>query len=206
VLMAKVEELGLLEKTVIVFTTDHGFYLGEHALTGKVTLLYDEVNHIPLMVRLPDGTARRTDAIVQPADIMPTLLDLVQAPIPKAAHGKSFAGVLRGESDHHREIAVSSWSIVHEPAGKQRVVLNPYTWAELAWKLKPSTIVDGQWALIVGAGDRVPELYHLPADPQQQKNVFEQNHPVADRLHRSYIQFLESVGTNPDFIAPRRQL
>ena len=206
VLMAKAEELGLLENTVIVFTTDHGFYLGEHALTGKVTLLYDEVNHIPLMVRLPDGKGRRTGAIVQPPDIMPTLLDLVQAPIPDTVHGKSFAPVLNGKADKQRDIAVSSWSIVHEPVGKQRVVLNPYTWAELAWRLKPSTVVDGEWALIVGAGDLVPELYHLKSDPQQQKNVFEQNRPIAQRLHKSYIEFLESVGTNPDFIEPRRAL
>jgi len=72
--------------------------------------------------------------------------------------------------------------------------------------LKPSTVVDGEWALIVGAGDLVPELYHLKSDPQQQKNVFEQNRPIAQRLHKSYIEFLESVGTNPDFIEPRRAL
>jgi len=206
VLMNKMEGLGLLDETIIVFTTDHGFYLGEHGLTGKVTLLYEEVNHIPLLVRLPDGKGRRSDAIVQPADIMPTLLDLVGVAIPPSVHGKSFASVLRGEAKSFRDIAVSSWSIIHAPAGKEPARLNPYTWAELAWKLKPSTIVDGEWALIVGAGDLEPELYHLGTDPAQENNRFEKERQLAERLHAKYVEFLESVGTNPDYIAPRRKL
>jgi len=206
VLMNKMEDLGLLDETVIVFTTDHGFYLGEHGLTGKVTLLYEEVNHIPLLVRLPDGRGRRSDAIVQPADIMPTLLDLAGVGIPPSVHGKSFAGVLRGEAKSFRDIAVSSWSIIHAPAGKEPARLNPYTWSDLAWKLKPSTIVDGEWALIVGAGDLEPELYHLASDPAQENNRFEKDRQVAERLHAKYVEFLESVGTNPDYIAPRRKL
>jgi arylsulfatase A-like enzyme len=206
-LLQKVEDLGLLDNTCIVFTTDHGFYFGEHGLIGKVTLLYEEVNHIPLIIRLPgQRQGWRSRAICQPADIMPTLLELTGVDIPETVHGRSLVPVLERKQEDHRDIAVSSWSIIHEPAAAERATLNPYTWAELAWKLKPSTILDREWSLIVGAGDLKPELYHLPSDIGQQKNVFDENRDVAQRLHSAYIGFLESVGTNPKYVDWRRKL
>jgi arylsulfatase A-like enzyme len=62
-LIEKIEELGLFEDTAIIFTSDHGFYLGEHGLVGKSIIvggyqgyapLYEEVAHIPLIIKLPD--------------------------------------------------------------------------------------------------------------------------------------------------------
>lgn len=62
--LEKVDSLGLYEDTAIIFTSDHGFYLGEHGLIGKSIIIgdfygsapmYEEVAHIPLFIRLPDG-------------------------------------------------------------------------------------------------------------------------------------------------------
>ncbi len=205
-LLKKVEALGLLDNTAIIFTTDHGFYFGEHGLIGKITLIHDEVNHIPLMIRMPGLKPGRRWHMVQPPDLMPTILDLAGAEHPDTIHGRSLVSVLNGEADPVRDIAVSSWSIIHQPAGGEPVNLNPYTWSQLAWKLKPSTIVADEWVLIVGAGDVEPELYHTPHDPGQEKNVFAENKAVAKDLHAKYISFLESVGTKEEYLKPRRTL
>jgi arylsulfatase A-like enzyme len=81
--------LGLFENTTIVFTSDHGFYLGEHGLVGKSVIiggsqglapLYEEVAHIPLLIRFPDNLGLRksikVNALVQTPDVTATVLDL----------------------------------------------------------------------------------------------------------------------------------
>jgi len=207
-LVHKVEDLGILDDTVILFTTDHGFYLGDHGLIGKVVMLYEAVNHIPLMFRMPGGCGRRSDALVQPADIMPTLLQLAGADDPGTMHGKSLVGLLHGDGRPVRDVAVSSWSIIHEPKIKGGLPTsdNPYEWAQAAWKLKPSTTTDGEWAYICGAGDMPAELYHLPTDPEQERNVATDHGDVIRELHARYIAFLESVGTNEEYLRHRRAL
>ncbi len=206
-LLQKIEDLGLLADTAIVFTTDHGFYLGEHNLVGKVVMLYQEVCHIPLMVHLPGGAgARRSAALVQPADIMPTLLELGRADDPATMHGRSLVPLLRGDDTPLRPVAVSSWAIIHEPKERAPLAADPYDWFKQAAGLTPSTVNDGEWALICGARDVTPELYHLPSDPAQQRNVFADHKHHARRLHSAYIEFLESVGTNQVFVDRRREL
>jgi arylsulfatase A-like enzyme len=202
-LLAKVEDLGLFDDTVVIFTTDHGFYLGEHGLVGKITNLYREVAHIPLFIRFPDGRHQKIDALTQPPDIMPTILELAGIDIPETVQGKSLLPLLEGKG-WEREIAVSSWAIIHEPATEERISLNPYNWAQYAWKLKPSTITDGEWTLIVGAGDMQPELYHIPSDPNQERNVFEENKGKAEDLFQRYIAYLRAWNMKEEYIKWRR--
>jgi len=206
-LLQKIGDLGLLENTLVVFTTDHGFYLGEHNLTGKVVMLYEEVSHIPLLVRLPGGQgARRCPCLVQPPDLMPTLLELAGAPLPDSVHGKSLLPLLQGSDQPLREVAVSSWAIIHQPLARSPLNPDAYTWFEQARKTKPSTVTDGEWALICGAQDVVPELYHLPSDPAQEHSVLGKHRPQALRLHRAYLELLASLGTHPEFVNRRREL
>ena len=206
-LMEKMEDLGLLEDTVVIFFTDHGFYLGEHGLTGKVVNIYEEVGHVPLLIRLPGGrNARRVDAFAQAPDIMPTILEMAGLPPTGTTHGQSLVGVLEGKGKSGREIAVSSWSIIHEPMDTKPVELNPYTWAKAAWRTKPSTVTTREWALICGAPDTAPELYHLPDDPAQERNVIKEHPEVARKLHGEYVKFLESVGTKEEYLKHRRTL
>jgi arylsulfatase A-like enzyme len=84
-ILALLEELGLAPSTVVVFTSDHGFFLGEHGLSGK-WLMHEESIRIPLIIRWPGlAEARRgarADELVLLLDIAPTLCDLagVEAP------------------------------------------------------------------------------------------------------------------------------
>ena len=222
-LLTTVENLGLLADTAIFFTTDHGFYLGEHGWIGKTRIegglqhfrqLYEEVAHVPLIAYLPGTPAgQHSGALVQPVDLAPTVYELMGVSAPTSVQGRSLAPLIRGEDVRLREVTVSGPAMHH-----------PGRW-------RPSTICDGEWTLIVNGPiasaeqfgeiravdgalrsegrpevDPAPELYHLPGDPQQQRNVFAERHDVARRLHAAYIRFLERNGLPEDALSPRREL
>lgn len=153
VLLDKLDELGLTEDTAVIFTSDHGYLFGEHDLTGKslqpehdgvmtyeAVPLYNEIRRIPLLIRLPGQTTmERVDALVQPPDLMPTILEMggivateqiagraqikaLQCGVfyterwqfsPELIHGRSLMPLLRGETSEHRDLAVASCTLVH---------------------------------------------------------------------------------------------
>jgi N-acetylglucosamine-6-sulfatase len=92
-------EIGELDNTVIVFTSDHGYFYGEHGLNEERRLAYEESARIPLIVRYP-AVARagvQRTALVQIIDIAPTVLELAGAADTVARQGESLAPLLRGE-------------------------------------------------------------------------------------------------------------
>src|SRR6185369_9242246 len=98
-LLERAESLGLFENTAILFLSDHGFYLGEHGYIGKSLItaryqqtvpLYPEVCRIPWMVHMPGQAAmERTQALAQPLDLAPTILELLGVPVPAFCDGAS---------------------------------------------------------------------------------------------------------------------
>ena len=115
-LLDRIEDLGLLENTAIIFTTDHGFMFGEHDLVGKDIILdeffetiwlYEECSHIPLMVRMPEqDEGERIDALVTSVDLMPTIMELFGAIESGKASGS--ATVQRHQCGFHQEV---SWDL-----------------------------------------------------------------------------------------------
>jgi len=194
-LLRKIEDLGLLGNSVVVFTADHGMYIGEHDRTGKSNLsdgdergewpLYEEITHIPLMIRAPGIAPRRVPRhLVQPVDIMPTVLDLASVPLPDQMHGHSLKPLMDGKAEWPRKVACCSQALAADRAGSPR-----------------TTIRDSHWTLIIGDKEgTAPELYDLRSDPAQERNVFAAHRDVADRLHRDFLQWLKQVGTEEDKI------
>ena len=86
----------LLENTLVVYTTDQGFYLGEHGWFDK-RFMYEESFRTPLLVRLPGGKKGDVDEMVQNIDYGPTILDLAGVEVPADMHGVSFLPLLKGE-------------------------------------------------------------------------------------------------------------
>jgi len=205
-LLEKVEALGLADDTAIIFTSDHGFYHGEHGLMGKIMMLYEEVTRVPFMIRLPGRKPGRTNYRAQAVDVMPTLLELTGIPDPGTMHGKSFVPLLNGEESPGREFAVSSWTMIHEPIADTPQTPDKSNWQNLAWRFYSSTVATDEYTLMCGARDVRPELYHLPSDPGQANNIYHERKEVARELHRCYIEFLESVGTPAEYIDRRRTL
>jgi len=186
-LLQKIDDLGLLEDTAIIFTSDHGTYIGEHNYVGKKPHLYEEVAHIPLIIRLPDsvGAPRgRRDEIVQSPDIMPTILELAGVNAPPTVQGRSFLSIIRGEAEEEREIAVSS--------------------ASLAGQRLPDliTVTSKRWALLASqVGSEVKsELYDLSRDPGETENLIDERPEVADDLRSKMVRFLGSLGTKEEIL------
>lgn len=89
---------GLSDNTLVVYTSDQGFYMGEHGWFDK-RFMYEESMRTPLVMRLPKGFDRRGDIteMVQNIDYAPTFLELAGAEIPDDIHGRSMVPLLRGE-------------------------------------------------------------------------------------------------------------
>lgn len=99
--LGKLEELGLLEETLIAFTTDHGTMLAEHDYWMKNYMpLYHELVRIPLVLRLPGGrrAGERVAALTQTIDLMPTFLEFFECPPPPHVYGRSLWPALDGHS------------------------------------------------------------------------------------------------------------
>jgi arylsulfatase A-like enzyme len=103
------DDLGLRENTIVVFTSDHGEYLGEHLQYGKGFPGEDCVSRVPLIVRWPDGVdspGRTVSEIVEAVDLIPTLLECAGIQVPPHLRGRSFLGALREGTFSGRESAL----------------------------------------------------------------------------------------------------
>jgi len=98
-LLDYLDEHDLTSNTIVVYTSDQGFFLGDHGWFDK-RLMYEESLAMPLMIRYPAivGAGTTTDDIVVNVDFGPTLLDLCGVDMPDHVQGRSFAPLLRGES------------------------------------------------------------------------------------------------------------
>lgn len=95
------QETGLEENTLLVFTSDHGDMLGSQGAYKKQRP-YDEAIRVPLLLRWPGGLgakARQLDAPINSEDLMPTLLGLSGVPVPKTAEGLDYSGYIRGRKN-----------------------------------------------------------------------------------------------------------
>ncbi|MCI0433666.1 MAG: sulfatase-like hydrolase/transferase [Gemmatimonadetes bacterium] len=103
-IIATLEARGELDRTVFVFTSDNGFFFGEHGLTTERRLPYEESIRNPLVIRYPPlvRAGSRPLQLALTVDLAPTLLDLGGAPIGAHIQGRSLVPVLRGDSPEWR--------------------------------------------------------------------------------------------------------
>ena len=99
--IATLKEQGQYDETLIVVTSDHGEQLGDHYLWGKIGF-YDESFHIPLIIKPPKcwnvTTGREISEFTESVDLMPTILDGLNLPIPRQCDGHSLMPFLNGET------------------------------------------------------------------------------------------------------------
>lgn len=110
------DELGLADDTVVIFTSDHGEWLGEHLKYGKGYPGHDCVSRVPMLMRVPgiEG-GKRVSHLVEGVDIVPTLLELCGAPVPPHLQGTSLASLIAGEDEPVKDIALmefNGWKMI----------------------------------------------------------------------------------------------
>jgi N-acetylglucosamine-6-sulfatase len=154
------EESKQLDNTLFIFTSDNGFFWGEHGLADK-RWAYDESIRDPLLMRYPKLIKAGTtlDQLVLNIDIAPTLLDFAGAPVPKSIQGRSLLPLFKD--------AKSSWrnSILTE-----YFLDKPYTQVP-AWQAARTA----HWKFIqYGDLTGMDELYDLHADPNERTNLIKQ--------------------------------
>ncbi|MCP4886494.1 MAG: sulfatase [Planctomycetaceae bacterium] len=105
-LIEALERNGLRESTAVVFTSDHGYHLGDHQFWQKSNL-HEQVLRVPLILSVPDISAGRTQSLVELVDIFPTLSELAGLDIPKSVQGRSLVPILRDPTATIKDSAIS---------------------------------------------------------------------------------------------------
>ncbi len=179
--LERLQDLGLADDTAVIVCSDHGTYLGAHGQVHKAQPLYEEVARIVWMMKLPRGrwAGKRIPALVQPPDLMPTVLELAGIACPETVQGKSLLPLLEGEKESLRSSAITGW-------------------APMPWSAGPLAVTDGEWTLIDFPDRSRWELYHLPEDPGQLKNVVGEFPQEAGHLHEQTITFLQEHDAPPE--------
>lgn len=114
-LRRKLKELKLDKNTVIIFTSDHGLFMGEQGLGGKA-FCYEKTTHVPMIVYNPSlkkkQRGKTSDALVQSIDVAPTMLSLAGVEAPKEFQGKDISGLVAGNTKEVRNYVYTEnlWS------------------------------------------------------------------------------------------------
>lgn len=143
------EQNGLADNTVVVFTSDHGYHMGEHAYYQKQTL-FENANQIPLIIHVPGMKYQgaKTSSMAEMIDLYPTLTDLCEIPSPAYLAGKSLKKVLLNPRASVRENTLSQ-------------IVGGYT-------LRTKDFRYTRWG---EGGKGVIELYNRRSDPAELKNL-----------------------------------
>jgi len=164
VLMRFLAERGLLDTTMIVFTSDHGDYLGDHWM-GEKDLFHEQSAKIPLIVIDPSREADATrgtvsDALVEGIDLAPTFIEYFGGKPPgHILEGRSLLPLLReGRAKNWRDVVFSEYDYAMQDV---RLKLN-----QPIEQCRLFMVFDGRWKYVHAIGFR-PMLYDLQTDPQE---------------------------------------
>lgn len=174
-ILAALEDLGLADDTLVVFTSDHGEMLGDHQMMLKGPMMFDCSVRVPLLVRwpgqVPPGTVR--EELVEWIDLAPTLLAAAGAPPLPRQQGRDLGPLWRGEAFEDRDWVLSEY----------RDSCFPYD-----PPVHTTMLRHGDWKVVVHHGapasarERDGELYDLRADPHEQVNLWHDPGAASRRL------------------------
>ncbi|HEY1277272.1 MAG TPA: sulfatase [Thermoleophilaceae bacterium] len=173
--LAKLENLGLADKTVVVLISDHGVLLGEYGWVGKrYTELHHELTHVPFLIRHPEGKAKGVSSryFASTHDVGPTVLSMLGFDRPHSMNGADVSVLLDGKKPPARRYYVSAYTD-HVMAG------------------------DGRWHLIANNQGGEKRLYDLKRDPHERHNVAARYPQHANRLWRAIVR--QAGGPLPKF-------
>lgn len=173
------EENGLDDNTIVVYTSDQGFYMGEHGWFDK-RFMYEESLRTPLLMSYPKEIRPGTkiDAMVQNIDFAPTFLDYAGVQVPKDMQGESFRKVVSGERSEWRDAIYYTYyeyPSIHMVKRHYGVRADRYKLIHFYYDID-------EW-----------ELYDLEKDPHEMRNVY--NDPEYADVQRNMHKRLTEMRT-----------
>ena len=189
------DRMGLVDNTLVIFNSDHGYLLGEHGRFEK-HCCFEEAVRSALLMRFPGviPPGHCASELVELIDILPTILELCGIDIPFNVQGRSLARLIRGDTCGHREHVISEYADNAE-----------------------AMIRTDSWKLIHSAGNRkrrdgyatnhLPQepsnrLYHLTEDPKELRDVstLPENREIVDRLIDLLVSHVKSTVRAPNML------
>ena len=176
---------GLLERTILVITADHGDELMDHGFIGHASTnwdgtLYEEIIRVPLVLRYPPmfPAGRIIDEVVETIDIMPTLLESVGVQGMTWSQGRSLLELINGKGPAWKSYAVSE----NSPCGYQCKAEDPSRNVRLV------SIRSNRWKLIArqGPSETTFQFYDLQRDPHEKNNVIREYERTAE-VYKDYL-------------------
>jgi arylsulfatase A-like enzyme len=145
-ILQALRDTGEADRTIVVFSSDHGLALGSHGLMGKQNV-YEDGLKVPLLLSGPGVPRGRSDAFAYLFDVFPTVCELAGLPAPPGIDGKSLVPVLRGSAASVREAMMLAYRTCQRAARK------------------------GDWKVIRYPQIHRTQLFHLKDDPHETKDL-----------------------------------
>lgn len=179
-ILDKLDELGLAENTVVVFTTDHGHFYGQHGLQFKGGFHYEDLIKLPFIVRYPGKVpaGETSDAMQSLVDLAPTFLSLSGIPVPHGMTGVDQSKVWLGQQGSARNHIICEYR--HEPT-----------------TIHQKTYVDARYKITVYYNQTYGELFDLQQDPGEINNLWD-DPAYQDLKSELFLKFLwAELGKEP---------
>jgi len=185
-LLAYLDETGLAKNTIVIYSSDQGFYLGEHGWYDK-RWMFEESLSMPFVIRWPGVTKSgvRSKAMIQNIDYAPTFLDICGAPIPSDMQGRSIVPVLKNEGK--------------APEGWRDAIYYQYSGESTHAVARHDGVRNDRYKLM-----RFPDtdewmLFDLEKDPQEMDSVDDEAiyKPVMDEIKELYAKLRKDYAVNP---------
>ena len=190
--LKKLEAMGELDNTYIIYTSDHGMAIGRHGLMGKQNL-YEHTWRVPFIAKGPGiKPKQRVEGNVYLLDVLPTVCDLAGIEIPETVQGKSFKPILEGEKKSMRDVMYGAYAGGTKPGIR--------TVKKGDWKLIKYDVLDGTV--------RETQLFNLAENPNEylpehhkagkMKTDLAENPEYAEKLAEMEALLLEQMITHND--------
>ncbi|MFQ5513642.1 MAG: sulfatase [Myxococcota bacterium] len=177
-LLDALETQSFAKRTIVVVTSDHGEGFGEHYLTGHGFGVFDTTMRVPLVFRAPGliPPGRVIDEQVSLVDLMPTLLELVEVPVPAQVQGHSFASRLLGREDgfEERPLVVRAGAVEGVRARRYKYIHRPGRGDKKSWEA----------------------LYLIEEDPGERRNVLGEYGELVEEARRILARDTESCAAS----------
>ena len=179
------DQTGLSENTLVIFTSDHGDYMGNHYFWFKGPFHYEDVINVPLIIRLPGQTegAGHNSSLVSLVDLAPTMLDLAGIAVPAEMDGKSLRPLFEDNA-----VSVRDHCLIENRTTRRG--------------LFPRTVVTDKYKGTFYKNQEYGELYDLLADPHEFVNLWNNSEytDIKEALRQVINKYPER---SPDDLSPR---